>query len=513
MRKIGDAVVVALSAFLICVGGLAAALLPQTQPNVLLVVADDLGPQAMAELYARSWMPHLQANVITPGMTFTRYYAPDPNCCPGRASLFSGKYTHNHGVWMNMPPYGGAQAFDDTATIFTAVQAAGWRTGFIGKVLNSKGDWGHLTPTPRDDPEHVWPGVNYWYEVTFPANPESGNGGAFNYTTGESIDGASPTFVFHGNAPADYQTDVLSAKAVAFVQTSQQPWFLVVTPHSPHADWSPVCTMNDGQTLHKTMPAPRHVGLAAAVPLPQPPSFNEADVTDKPASIRALPQFTPAQIDCLTTVWRSQLESMMSTDDMVGAITTTLASSGQLANTRIAVTTDNGFVLGHHREYEKRLPYEESMRGPLYVRGPGVVAGVSSRFVLTSDLAPTIAEWTGATMTTVVDGRSLVPVLANPAYSPWRKRFLMMGRSGQTTGYSGVRTTPEATDAPNEAYVVYSPAGSPDEQYDMANDAGQLSNLFLSPAAPWPAHRVAMAAMLAKLKTCVGPTCRAFEDE
>ena len=111
--------------------------------------------------------------------------------------------------------------------------------------------------------------------------------------------------------------------------------------------------------------------------------------------------------------YRDRLETMLAVDEMVAALVQTLEETGQLDNTFIFFTSDNGYHLGQHRLIGKDTTYEEDIRVPLIVRGPGVPAGQTvSHFALNSDLAPTLAELAGASAPAFIDGRSLVPVLS-----------------------------------------------------------------------------------------------------
>ena len=172
------------------------------------------------------------------------------------------------------------------------------------------------------------------------------------------------------------------------------------------------------------------------------PSFDEADVSDKPAYIRALPRFDPANVDAK---YRQRARSLQAVDDALKAITDALAAGGRLASTYVVFASDNGFDLGPHRiSGQKSTPYEETIRMPLYVRGPGVAPGlVLPQMVGNVDLAPTFAAWAGTTMPGGIDGRSFAPLLRPGAPGPgaWRQAYPLnqLSRVG-IPSWRGVRT-------------------------------------------------------------------------
>jgi N-acetylglucosamine-6-sulfatase len=115
----------------------------------------------------------------------------------------------------------------------------------------------------------------------------------------------------------------------------------------------------------------------------------------------------------------------------VAAIVDALSRTGRLANSAIIFTSDNGFAHGAHRWRAKNCVYEECARVPLLVRMPGVVVPrTDTRLVSSVDIAPTIAEWAGATPAVTFDGRSLVGLLIDPL-TPWRTELLI-----ETFGWS-----------------------------------------------------------------------------
>src|SRR5262249_2537406 len=145
-------------------------------------------------------------------------------------------------------------------------------------------------------------------------------------------------------------------------------------------------------------PAPRHATLMNGSAAPRVPSFNEFDVSDKPAFVRNADLLTPADIKKLDRTQTARLRTMLSVEDMLEHVLTVLAADGVLDQTYVFFTSDNGLMLGQHRlTTEKDVNYEEAVRVPLIVMGPGVPAAAHDQehFVLNADVAPTLAELAG----------------------------------------------------------------------------------------------------------------------
>lgn len=370
------------------------------QPNVVFILTDD---QRWDEL---GYMPTVESELVGKGVTFTNAFAVNPVCCPSRSSILTGRWSHSTGVWGIDGAYGGFHVFDDSSTLPVWLRQAGYHTGLVGKYLNGYTD-GSYKP----------PGWDEWFAHTTHANA---------YFGWEATDGTN-SFSF-GNAEADYNTDVLAARAEEFIRTAgPEPFFLYFAPKAPHID----------RGAHVTA-APRHTNAYAGVGAWRPPSFNETAVRDKPAYIRGKQPESAARVDA----WRQEaLDSLLAVDDAVGRLLTALQDTGRLENTLIIFMSDNGFTWGEHRFAWKVTPYEESIRVPLVVRWDalGIPARREGRFALNVDIAPTIAAAAGAA-TPGVEGRNLLPLVDGSA-AGWRTRFLIEDRMGyRVPGYCGYRT-------------------------------------------------------------------------
>jgi N-acetylglucosamine-6-sulfatase len=314
--------------------------------------------------------------------------------------------------------------------------------------------------------------------------------------------------VSYGDRPEEYLNDVLTDKAVHVIRSASaaaQPFFVYVLPYTPHSP---------------SVAAPRHEGMFADAKLPRPPAFDEADVSDKPAFIRMIPPLNAEEIGRLEREYQRRLRSLQAIDDMVANIVATLEATQVLENTYIIYSSDNGFHLGEHRlPAGKDFAYEEDIRVPAVVRGPGVPAGHRiAAIVLNSDFAPTFAEIAGIEPPDFVDGRSFLRLLADPV-QPWRQSFLIERRQFEnqyvelaerlgmpatevelSAQFDGIRT-------PDWTYVEYGTGER--ELYDLARDPDQLDNAVETAD---PALVAALSARLAELRTCAGAECRRLED-
>lgn len=401
--------------------------------DVVLIVTDD---QAWHTL---QFMPHTNALIGDAGVRFSRAFATTPLCCPSRSSILKGQYAHNHGVLGNTAPLGGAGRFNDASTLATWLKSEGYHTGLFGKYLNG---YAQLTPWP-----YVPPG---WVDWRAFKNP-----GYFAFTLVEN-----GVEVRYGRAPDNYSGARTAEMAVQFIDSAPAgtPIFLYYAPFAPH---------------EPAEPAPEDAGTFAGLPPWRPASFNEADVSDKPKWVRALPLLSPAQQDSIDALYRKQVESLQSVDRAVLAIVDALERNGRLANTAIVFTSDNGWSQGAHRWELKNCVYEDCVRVPMLVRAPGVLPRDDGHLVLNVDLAPTIAQWAGIVPPDPVNGRSLVPLLAN-AGTPWRDGALLeVLAGGASRTFQAVRT----------AQYLYAEYHNGDrELYDLALDPDQLQNVVNDPS-------------------------------
>jgi N-acetylglucosamine-6-sulfatase len=476
----------------------------RARPNLVVIMADDLDPGSLEVMVRAGLMPHFESLFVKGGVKFPNCFATNPICAPSRATFLTGRYSHNHGVHHNGTTDGGVLGMDHASTIATWLQRGGYRTGHVGKFLN-----GYGTSTART---WVPPGWDDWQGLVDPTT----------YTVYDYILNDNGRLVPYGNAESDYQTDVLARRAARFIDVSNlvgdaKPFFLTVTPLAPHVEVKGGIPLGDVWSW-TIRPAPRHIGTTEMFPLPQPASFNEADVTDKPQWVQNRPTLTPGNVASLTRKYRDRLASLRAVDDMVGTIVDALRRTGELDRTVLMFTADNGYLYGEHRLPEKMYAYDESVRIPLYIRAPGIPGGAERRaMVLNNDLAPTLAALGQILPGHVVDGRSLVPILTGQDPGAWRKRFLV---EHWTTGfstkleaptYSAVRTLPEVPTLPDRLYVEYrNGEWGAVEHYDRTIDPHELESRHADPARAW--ERDLLKAQLGKLRFSSGPWVQAAEQ-
>jgi len=443
-----------------------------TRPNVVVVMTDDQNVSSLAV------MPNVKALLANAGTTFTNSFVAYPLCCPSRASYLTGQYPHNHGVMANVAPDGGYYQLRGDETLPVWLSRAGYQTAHIGKYLN-----GYGTQNPLEIP----PGWGEWYGSVDPSTYRM-----WGYTLNEN-----GTLVTYGQDdvedPALYQTDVYAKKAVDYINRrapADVPFFLSVAPLAPHTEGGWAATHGN----RNPRPAPRHRGAFADAPLPMPASFNEADLSDKPAHIRALPLLDSAAIAQITKTYRSRLESLLAIDEAVKSIVDALAARGELNRTLFLFTSDNGWLQGEHRIPNGKIhPYEESIRVPLIMRGPGVAAGATNTALAGNiDLAATVLAATNTAAAITIDGDPLLGTTpARPA--------LLAETGPRSTGarwYAAIRTA-------RFVYVEHSTTER--ELYDLSVDPNQLLSRHADPA--YAQIRAALAEQLHRLQACAGQTC------
>jgi N-acetylglucosamine-6-sulfatase len=442
----------------------------QARPNVVVIMTDDQTVESVRV------MTNVKRLLRDRGATFRQSFVNFALCCPSRATFLTGQYAHNHGVLGNAPPSGGYAKLDHTNTLPVWLQDAGYYTAHLGKYLNGYG---------RTNPTEIPPGYDEWHGSVDPSTYRF-----YGYTLNEN--GRLVTF------ERRYQTDLYAEKAARIIGRRAplaKPFYLSVAFLAPHSGGPREPDDPVGQAT--PVPAPRHRNDFASEPLPRPPGFNEQNVSDKPVGIRNRPLLTPTRIRKIRENYQQRLESLLAVDQAVGTIVAALRRAGELDDTLIVFTSDNGFFHGEHRVPSgKVLLYEPSIRVPLIMRGPGIPAGLRlSQRVANIDLAPTIVDAAGATPARVMDGRSLLPVIADPGVPLGRD--LLVVRGPGTGTFAAIR-------APNYLYAEY--GNGEQELYDLTRDPYELRSRHADPA--YAAVKADLALRLAHLRACSGISCR-----
>lgn len=480
--------------------------IPDRPPNIVVIETDD---QTVEQMRVLDKTRRLLADH---GVTFDNSFVSLSLCCPSRATFLTGQYAHNHRVISNVPPDGGYRKLNSSRTLPVWLKKAGYRTAFVGKYLNGYGQ-NHPHRVPRG-----WMDFHGLLDFQY-----------FNYKMNDNG-------VLHGygHKAGDYQTGVFTRKAVRVIQRSRnslRPLFLWLAYFAPHAGGP---HQADGPVgLGVPHPAPRYRYAFDNARLPRPASFNEADVSDKPPAIRKRPLLTPDQIWDIQFAYQKQLAALLSVDDGVARVVKALQAAGELGNTYIFFTCDNGIFHGEHRiPSGKVLLYEPSIRVPLLVRGPTVPGGIHlNQLVSNIDLAPTILDLAGTAPPpgVLMDGRSLVPLFHRP-WMQWGRDLLIerLTASGEDSpgarahrpvwtygetgngdnGNQGRAGTPfdrayAAIRTPRFIYADY--ASGSKELYDLWHDPQELQNVAGKSA--YGAVQDELARRLARLRTCAGAAC------
>ena len=438
------------------------------RPNVVVVLVDDL---RFDEFHAAGH-PYLETpnmdRLAAEGALFVNSFHAVPLCSPNRATLLTGQFPTRHGIIDNVAR---SLASHHLETFNIPMKAAGYRTAFLGK-------W-HMgnDPTPR-------PGWDYW--VAMPGQ-------------GRSTD---PEFFEDGalHKVSGYTTDLLTDRAISFIQREQERPFLLYLAHKAvHPD---VVQRDDGSVDAESdrgyIPAARHEGRYRdkVFTRRQQPSEMAADLAGKPAIRQALAKLPaaagpgPGEHEHAAYPWtgedtiRRRAEMILAVDESLGRIITTLDALKVLDKTVVVLSSDNGFFFGEHGlTTERRLPYEESIRNPLLMRYPPRIPAGSrpEGMVLTVDLAPTVLDLAGMPITASIQGRSVVPLFqGTPA--GWRQAVLVEFYTNEQPfphlmdmDYRAIRTA-------RYKYVHWIKHAEHDELYDLQSDPLERRNLAGDPA-------------------------------
>ena len=198
---------------------------------------------------------------------------------------------------------------------------------------------------------------------------------------------------------------------------------------------------------------------------------------------------------------------MLGVDDLVQNVVSTIQQQGELKNTVLMFTSDNGFFHGEHRVPQGKVRlYEPSIRVPLLIRAPGMPKGVHrSQPVGNVDLTETILDFANAKPGRKEDGMSLVPIMEKKRYWPGRAMDLetfftpdaLEDPEDPPLNYQGVRT---------DRYLYANYGSGEQELYDLRNDPFELQNAASNPA--YAQVKGSLQVLLSGLANCAGRTCR-----
>lgn len=369
------------------------------KPNIVLILTDDLD----ADMGGMVPLNKTRKLIGDAGITFTNAFVASPLCCPSRASILTGKYPHNHHV-INNTLEGNCsslawQKSQEPTTFPALLQKNYYQTFFAGKYLNEYGN------PAAGGVEHVPPGWDYWFAL-------EKNSKYYNYTL--SVNGKAQK---HGqNYSLDYLTDVLANMSLDFLQYKSNfwPFFMMVSTPAPHSPWTA---------------APQYESTFPNVKAPRDPNFN-VHGKDKHWLIRqAKTPMSNSSVEFLDNAFRKRWRTLLSVDDLVEKLVKRLEARGELENTYILFTSDNGYHTGQFSlPMDKRQLYEFDIRVPLLVRGPNIKPNQTTPMLVANvDLGPTILDIAGIDYNkTQMDGMSFLSVLSGQANSSsWRTDVLV----------------------------------------------------------------------------------------
>jgi arylsulfatase A-like enzyme len=426
---------------------------PAQRPNFVLLVLDD------QDAFTPFWdaMPRTRQLVPARGLIFTNAFSTTPICTPGRATILSGRQAHHTHVYTLVGPTGGWNFASQLGSTFAvALSQLGYTNALFGKT------WGSTVPDPG---WRVWCalGGDHMYE-------------GYNYeVTEKALDGSYSNYI-----GGEYSTDFLADKAIGFLRAragSSLPFFLYLAPTAPHLPLSP---------------APRHQAIAYQRwngRLPHRADYNERNISDKSQWLKSTAAIRSAAVPYADGEYYKRMGSLMAVDEMMGRVHQELVRQGVWDNTIVIVTSDNGYNLGAHRLIHKMAPYEESIKVPLAVAGPGVVVDESNALVGLHDLAPTFIDLAGGTLHWPMDGQSLAPFLLEGAQADvnWRTSLIIEYNTGgvfpgynpggaMRRGYSLDIPTYRGLRTSDHKYIRWGATGE-EEIYDLTSDPLELNNL------------------------------------
>ena len=456
-------------------------------PNIIVFMTDDMAVNHLPAL------PRMQELIGDVGLTFDKSYVNYPTCCPSRATFLTGQHALNHRVLWNVGPNGGFANFENQHTALPpALHASGYETYFVGKYLNGFGY--------DDETQYTPPGWSSFHGLVEPS--------AVLYDKFSIFHEAE--IVHYGETGDDYVTDVMTELALddlAAHEAGDGPfmmWMSYPAPHPASGISRPAFEQGGPAVLADAIregekppvPAPRHLGLAADIDLPKSESYNEEDIKDKIPPLRRKPLKDEPGIE---SRYRAEYESLISVDESIESIISSLDDLGELENTYFLFTSDNGQFHGQHRfSFGKYFPYEPSSRVPLLISGPDVRVGRSDLLVSNVDLAPTIADLADVELLRPPDGKSLVPVLTDPDLSWERALFI--------EGYGPIRELrPQFNVVRSDRWFYAEWSSGHRELYDMIDDPEQLENVVSDPVHDEVIQQ--HQRWLTELRECGGPEC------
>lgn len=438
--------------------GMGSSLVVGQQPNIIVINCDDIDVELLSRKNINVLYPHIRT-LAQNGVTFTNFHVTTPLCGPSRASLFRGQYANSTGIKTNQANIDNGNGFDGGMDSYWAnghhtddwsvwMKDAGYRTMLVGRYLN--GNNPQLIPAGWDD-FYMTMGNRYF--------------SAFQYTNASNPEGS------WSNLGANYRTVAEADIAVNLIEDAaqqSQAFFLYLAPLAAHR----------GAVIQDSV-EPRYQHWWPQTNMPRDPSYDEADFSDKPSHFQVLDRLSDSSKAEFQNEYRLRLLRMKSVDDMIGRLLGTLVDNGQIDNTYVLLTSDNGYMLGHHRTSGKKDPFDRCTRVPLIAWGPNVASGVTADHLLANiDLAPTLLEMVDSQSPPWVDGKSFAALLPDPAaFDPTSWQFAILVENWEQKRVNGhsFPTTYVSLRMHKQRFTLW--ANGELEYYDLETDPFELENM------------------------------------
>lgn len=453
-----------------------------SQPNILFIYTDDHSHRTIScypEAFDWVETPNID-KLAAAGVRFETSYI-GTWCMPSRATMLTGR--HGYGIEsMRMEGEYPGSTYDPQQCRFwpSEFRQRGYKTAHIGKWHT-----GTDTGAGRD-----WDHQIVWNRPRYPKN-------AGNYYGKQLIETNGGKAVM----TQGYSTDNYTQWAQEYLtqpERKQQPWYLWLCYSAVHGPFTP---------------ADRHLQKYADIKVPTPadifpPRAGKPDwqqkidfwlpgpnghpvLKGKNLEQRSVKSQPGIHGDRLTDWVRQYHQAVMAIDDGVGQLLKTLEETGQLQNTVIVFTSDQGFAWGQHGFRHKLAPYDATIRSPLIVVAPGITSpgSVCPHPVAGVDLPPTFFSLAGLELPWAMHGHDLLPLLKNPTDKSWKHPVLAV-HTGDRYG-SATTQIPETLAEQELAgvpwwvslragrfkYIRTLLAGEGEELYDVESDPEELRNL------------------------------------
>ena len=390
----------------------------QTKPNVLLIIADDLRDYGGAFTHELVKTPNLD-RLRARGVTFERAYVQYPVCNPSRSSLLTGLRAEQTGIVGNDVRL--RERLPEVVTLPQLCKEQGWQSAAFGKIFHLGGGRDAAARQAWMDTGRSWHSAESFEPTALGRKLLAGRnvtGGKLNWCAWGAADGGDD----------DQPDGQIAAGTVAKIeQLGDVPWFIgcgFMKPHDPFI-------------------APKKY-FDLYPPASLKPWTDPADLTSARKEAVGFGAYGEAFAKFGDTEWRELLRAYCAgttfMDAQLGRVLDTLDRRKLWDRTMVIFVGDHGYHTGERNWWNKNTLFERACRAPFIIAAPGVKGGqVSRSLVEFVDLYPTIAEFCGLTAPQPLAGKSLKPILQNPAATTKDAAFTLVTRGPKLHGQS-VRT-------------------------------------------------------------------------